>query len=209
MAVREIGNGCLLFPEEEACVSGAVTSRRAEFSTGRQCARDALAAIGVNPCAIPVGRRHEPLWPIGIVGTITHAAGLCAAVVGRAGRWQGIGVDIVAASTAAELLRDAGSLVGTEREIAAARLATPPGVDPLALLFSAKESAVKAISAQFQRFLDFTEIELSLGGECFEASCRGLAHPVRGRWTVTGGLIATGASFGPDLPDTQARKPCL
>jgi 4'-phosphopantetheinyl transferase EntD len=45
--------GAGLFPAEEAQLSGASAERRAEFATGRACARAALAALGL-PAA---GRR--------------------------------------------------------------------------------------------------------------------------------------------------------
>ena len=61
-----------LFPDEQAAVSRAVEKRRAEFAAGRSLARIALTEIGHAPCAIAQADR-APVWPLGIVGSITHS----------------------------------------------------------------------------------------------------------------------------------------
>ncbi|HVT68722.1 MAG TPA: 4'-phosphopantetheinyl transferase, partial [Trebonia sp.] len=83
----------VLFPEEEALVAAAVDKRRREFTTARQCARRALAALGVPPQPIMTGERGAPRWPPGIVGSITHCAGYRAAVAARDGDLVTIGID--------------------------------------------------------------------------------------------------------------------
>src|SRR5438045_3856440 len=70
-----------LFPEEAIAVERAVARRRRDFSAGRWCARQALAALGISPVAIPVGPNREPRWPAGVVGSIAHSHSHCAAVV--------------------------------------------------------------------------------------------------------------------------------
>ena len=47
-----------LFPAEQLAASGYAPTRRAEFATGRACARDALASLGLPPAAIPPSRRR-------------------------------------------------------------------------------------------------------------------------------------------------------
>jgi 4'-phosphopantetheinyl transferase EntD len=96
VSVRRIDGSCSSLQEEENYIRSAATSRREEFLTGRWCARDALSKLGVPTSPVLVGCRGEPLWPNGVVGTITHGAGLAAAVVGRFDRWWGIGIDILA-----------------------------------------------------------------------------------------------------------------
>jgi 4'-phosphopantetheinyl transferase EntD len=71
VASREM-YGKALFCEEDALVVRACAKRREEFSAGRCAGRAALACLGVPPVAILQGRRGEPLWPSGFVGSITH-----------------------------------------------------------------------------------------------------------------------------------------
>src|ERR1700761_866695 len=80
-----------LFPVEEEAIARAVAKRRREFTTGRACARVALARLGLPPAAIPRGERGDPQWPAGVVGSITHCAGYRAGAVAwqRDGRTTG------------------------------------------------------------------------------------------------------------------------
>ncbi|WP_394816075.1 4'-phosphopantetheinyl transferase family protein, partial [Clavibacter michiganensis] len=79
--------------DESDAVATALPGRRAEFVTGRVLARRALAALGRRPGSIPVARDGAPVWPAGIVGSITHCVGLRACAVGRRDEHAGIGID--------------------------------------------------------------------------------------------------------------------
>src|SRR4051794_5603406 len=82
-----------IFPAEAAIVASAVAKRRDEFTTVRHCARLALAELGVPPAPILRGVRGAPVWPDGIVGSMTHCAGYRGAAVARSGEAAGIGID--------------------------------------------------------------------------------------------------------------------
>ena len=74
LAPAGAGAGDLLGPERDA-VTGATPGRVGEFAAGRVAARAALAGLGDGPSrARRDGRR--PRWPAGVVGSITHCAGL-------------------------------------------------------------------------------------------------------------------------------------
>ena len=72
-----------LFPAEAAIVARAVERRKDEFATIRRCARTALAELGVPAGPILPGVRGAPVWPAGIVGSMTHCVGYRAAAVAR------------------------------------------------------------------------------------------------------------------------------
>ena len=55
-------SAALLFPEEMALVTGAVEKRQREFATARECARTALAELGVPPVPILRGERGYKAW---------------------------------------------------------------------------------------------------------------------------------------------------
>jgi len=59
----------VLFPAEEAAIARAVPKRRREFTTGRACARAALAKLGLPPAPIVPGLRGAPQWPAGVTGS--------------------------------------------------------------------------------------------------------------------------------------------
>ena len=77
-------------PDEEIAIARAVPARRAEFRLGRMAARDALAQLGVA-APVPMGPDRAPVWPAGIVGSITHQDGIAVAVVSDGGA---LGLDL-------------------------------------------------------------------------------------------------------------------
>ncbi len=91
--LRAPGDASLLLPAEAQDMSNAVPKRMQEFAAGRLCARRALAEFGVADFPIRVARDRQPLWPGFLVGSITHTAGICAAVVAERARLIALGVD--------------------------------------------------------------------------------------------------------------------
>lgn len=185
-----------LFPEEESHVAGAVEIRRIEFSVGRWCARQALAELGIAPQAIRVGTRGEPIWPAGACGSITHSRGLCAAVAARCTDFAGLGIDIVDLEEARSGLASSPYLIATDAEVTAARLALAASLEDthaLAILFGAKESAIKAMSSKFDRYVEFTEVGIRFDGAAFSAECQAFGTHAEGWWAVRGGYGFTAA----------------
>ncbi len=181
-----------LFASERRALGAAVPRRRAEFTSGRGCARRALAALGAPPVAIPSGPRGEPLWPAGIVGSITHCDGYRAAAVARSGQVRSLGID-------AEPDLPLPEEVWEEVAHGAERDRTP--FELRRLLFSAKEAVYKAWFPLTGRWLGFEDVELSLDPENarFDAV---LAVPgpevdgtvlsgFSGRWAVVDAIICT------------------
>ncbi|MFF3866367.1 4'-phosphopantetheinyl transferase [Micromonospora sp. NPDC001898] len=151
--------GLTLFPEEEALVANSVQKRRREFTTVRHCARRALAELGVEPVPIVSGARGAPIWPAGIVGSMTHCDGYRAAVLGRAAAFATLGVDAEPHAPLPEGVLDAIALPA-ERTRTAALAAARPTVCWDRLLFSAKESVYKAWFPLTGRWLDFAEADI-------------------------------------------------
>jgi 4'-phosphopantetheinyl transferase EntD len=82
-----------LYPEEMRHIRRAVPKRRQEFVSGRACARTALARLGISARPIPVGPHGAPIWPPGVVGSITHCDGLRACAVANRSDYVGVGID--------------------------------------------------------------------------------------------------------------------
>ena len=146
-----------VFAQEEALVSGAAVERRAEFASARRCAREALAAHGFPPAPLLSGPRGEPLWPDGMVGSITHCRGYRAAAVGRRDRALTVGVD--AEPDEPFPMHVTGRVVRPAEERRLARLArNQPSVPWHRLLFSAKEAVFKAWYPLTRRWLGFLDV---------------------------------------------------
>jgi 4'-phosphopantetheinyl transferase EntD len=86
------GIGYALMPGEG--LPRAILPRLREFAAGRHAARLAMRNIGLPAAAIPHGPDRAPVWPAGVIGSITHTATACLAVSMRIGSQRGIGVDL-------------------------------------------------------------------------------------------------------------------
>jgi 4'-phosphopantetheinyl transferase EntD len=194
-----LGTG--LFPEEEPLVARATYQRREEFTTGRECARSALAALDVPAAPILRGYRGAPQWPDGIVGSITHCAGYCAAVVARTGDLVTIGLD---AEPNAPLPGGVLELVSQPAERARLRQLTDaaPGVGWDRLLFCAKEAVYKAWFPLTGKWLGFSDADITIDATDGTFSARlmvpmpvldgvPLGDGFRGRWLARDGLLLT------------------
>ena len=189
-----------LYPEEEEVASRAAPARRKEFTTVRACARDALAKLGLSPAPILPGPLGAPIWPAGVVGSMTHCAGYRAAAVARASEICSVGID---AEPNEPLPPDVLDSVAGEGERAwiAGLLATRPDVSWDRLLFSAKESVFKTWFPLTRRWLDFGQaaITVDLAARTFSARLTASAMPLAdppltgfsGRWLARDGLVLT------------------
>lgn len=151
--------GLTLFPEEQALIAASVEKRRREFTTVRHCARRALGELGLAPVPILSGARGAPVWPDGVVGSMTHCEGYRAAVLGRTAAFATLGVDAEPHAPLPDGVLDAIALPA-ERVRTAALSAARPSVCWDRLLFSAKESVYKAWFPLTGRWLDFAEADI-------------------------------------------------
>jgi 4'-phosphopantetheinyl transferase EntD len=181
------------FSEEAALIAKATKTRQREFATARGCAHAALTRLGVAPAPILRGAKHEPLWPSGIVGSITHCRGYRAAAVAHNDSMMTVGID-------AEL--DGPLPDGVERRVLRDEerqwLAwAPAGVHWDRVIFSAKESVYKAWFPLTGRWLGFHDAVLAIDAEAGSFRARLLVDcpaPLRefaGRFLIEDGLVLT------------------
>lgn len=197
VATREDLDG-VLYPEEESVVGRAVEKRRREFVTARACAREALAQLGQPHQAIPTGEKGEPLWPAGIVGSITHCDGYRACAVARAGDLLTVGVDAEPNQPLPDgLLGDIA--LPEEREWLEYLARQAPEAHWDRLLFSIKESIYKAWFPLAQRWLGFEDAVVAIDHRRQSFTAHLLVpgpflggrelRSFRGSWLVAEGLV--------------------
>jgi phosphopantetheine--protein transferase-like protein len=150
----------LLWDEELAYVRSAVPKRRAEFGTARVCAREALGRLGLAPVALVPGSDRAPVWPRGVVGSITHTQDDCAVVLHRSPPMQSVGVDVEMLNGLDEELF-ATVLTARERSWTISH-GRERREDLAALLFSAKEAYYKCQYPLSRTFLDFHDVEIEV-----------------------------------------------
>ncbi len=181
-------------------LSGAPARRRAEFATGRACARAALAALGLPAVPILRGPQGEPQWPAGVAGSITHCAGYRACAAARLRDVAAIGIDAEPNCPLPDgVLEDVAA--PAELRWLAERRVTAPQVCWDRLLFSAKESVYKAWFPLTGRSLRFEDVAVTPDPVGRRLTVRLLApgaaasdrriSQLEGSWLADGGLVIT------------------
>jgi len=156
-----------LHAAERSIAEGAGAKRRAEFSTGRACAHAALRRLGVPDAPVLMLESRAPAWPSGLVGSVSHTNGCCAAVVGMSPPWLAIGLDVE---------RDVALAPGLEARVCTtaerAWLVERPPAERghwAKLFFSAKEAVYKCQHPLAGLRLGFQDVEVQLRGGEFSA----------------------------------------
>ncbi len=181
-------DGFDVLPEEMSALGNAVPARQNEFSAGRTAARGALA----RALPIPQGADRAPVWPAGVVGSISHADDWAIAAVSSAHRW--VGVDLEPDEDLPDEVWDT-ILLPAEREWLHRQM------DPARwakVIFCAKECAYKAQYPITRTLFGFEMFAVRLGTGAFSAEFQrdvGLFHRgdrLEGRFARGAGFILTG-----------------
>lgn len=180
-------------PEELALAAPFAEVRRREFLATRHLARAALRALGRHDAIVGIGPRRAPVWPPGVVGSITHCAGYRAVAVSRADDLLAVGIDAEPAVPLEEGVADQVLLPAERARLRADVEST--------VVFSAKESVYKAWHPLTGAWLGFEDVEVVLGDGTFAATTADAA--LDGRFGVRDGLVRTAVTVrrpGPALP---------
>ena len=175
----------------------AVPARVRDFTRGRLVAHEVLQRLGESAAeGIGTSVGGAPLWPRGVVGSISHCDAAVAAVAARDNQLQGIGIDVEVEQS-------------LEPGIARTVLrADEVHLDPL-VQFSAKESTYKLWEPMVGQWLDFDEVSVQPRKKrvTMRGLSRGLAggpleltfhrevpdflRGVQGFWTRGAGIVVT------------------
>ncbi len=84
-----------IFPQEKLYLKRFRSEkRRKEFLAGRVSCRKALERLGLGSIPIGVGEDGRPIFPKGIVGSVSHSSGFCGCVVACGKTYKYVGLDI-------------------------------------------------------------------------------------------------------------------
>ncbi len=129
----------------------AVKGRQSEFVAARACAKKAMESLGLEGL-VGFGQDRKPLWPKGVVGSITHSRTLAIACVAPSDLVTSIGIDC-------ELIMTKEKFDSLSRQLATdadLKLFDGQSDDLIAtIIFSAKESLYKLINPLCDKFFGF------------------------------------------------------
>jgi enterobactin synthetase component D len=193
------------FPEIALPVSlaRAARKRQGDFLAGRFCARAAmkLCAPEHADIAVAVGPNREPLWPAGVIGSITHTGDIASAAVARSRDARSIGLDVERIMTDEEASK-VRHPIADQDEIAKILDATGwRAGTAITAVFSAKETIFKALYPEVQRYFDFRDAyvdELDTRAGTFRAhlttrltDALQMGHAICGRFALEEKLVWT------------------
>lgn len=181
-----------LYAAERAAVERASAGRLREFAGGRACAHRALETLGVAAGPLPMGADGAPVWPDGVVGSITHKGSYRAAAVAFSRDLAGLGID---AELHAPLAPAVLETIASSAELAMvdALLSERPGVAWGRLLFSVKEAGMKAIHP-LEPGVRAIAVRFDGAGTRFTATAPGARTSAGGAWISVDGRFVTVAA---------------
>ena len=167
----------------------AVPARLREFAAGRHAARMAMQAAGLPAVALPIGADRAPVWPDGVIGSLTHSRTLCLAVAGQAGALSGIGIDLEPATSLERNLWD--SILLPEEQIDLMRAPAAKRGLLAKTIFSAKEAAYKAQYPTSRTLFGFEVMVIAVMDDRFVALFRDPIPPFVAGQRIEGRIITT------------------
>lgn len=163
LSARPVGGAesSLVMPAEAALARNWGEHRRAEFMTGRACAREVLSILGFPEHALLRQSSGEPSWPSGVRGSIAHTRSFAIAAAGLY-PIEAIGVDVEEVRSVEETLFPT---ICTQRELEVIRRASAgEAADHVETIFTLKEAFYKAQFALTGEWLDFHDMETGQAG---------------------------------------------
>jgi phosphopantetheine--protein transferase-like protein len=151
--------------KEKNYTEGFSHKRLSHFSTGRYCAKRVLDKLNVADNEISIGPDNAPVWPKGIVGSISHTDGLAGAVAARSSDLLSIGMDIEAIGGVKTNMWD--MLFTSAEQKYLNQLPEKEKALYTTMLFSMKESFYKLQYYLTRYKLWFTDVEIIKNGEIF------------------------------------------
>jgi len=162
----------ILLPNE---MLNAVKKRKAEFLAGRYSAKQLARALKISRAdsiEVKVGLHREPIWPLGLKGSITHNSSTAICLMSKSPQVCSLGIDIETIISE-DLVGDISSLVCNKQEVQLLLSQEINKRKAITLIFSAKESIFKALYSKVGEYFDFNEavlmdVNLSSNRMCYQ-----------------------------------------
>jgi 4'-phosphopantetheinyl transferase EntD len=152
-------NNDTLYNKELVIVSRCCEKRKNEFVAGRVMVKNIVKMLGIENFPILTGKYREPIWPEGIVGSISHCNDFCFVAVAEKKFFLSIGIDIESNNPLPIGLEGMVCTVN-ERNWIQSMIELGSTLPLSKMVFCAKESVYKCIFPFTRRYIDFNEAEI-------------------------------------------------
>jgi len=138
----------------------ATPKRQREFLAGRWCAEQALQRLGAGSTHVAMAEDRAPVWPDGVVGSITHSGDFAAAGVAWAADIAGLGIDSeqIIDPAAAD---DIAAVCMVEEATLFRAVHGRSYCDFCTGVFSAKEAVFKCLFPLTRKFIEFSDVRIT------------------------------------------------
>lgn len=192
-----------LFENERTLIANAGDKRKREFISGRVMARKLMAELGRPEQALLNREDRTPIWPEGVIGSISHCDDFCAVAIASTDQVQSLGLDVEPDSPLEDELiselafGDEIAWIEANGEFDRGRR--------LRMLFVAKEAAYKCQFPLTGASLEFSDLAVDFAPDCKTFTAR-LTNPakfnsiwsnIHGRLLIREGYIFGGAMIRP------------
>lgn len=193
----------VLTASERAFISHCAQKRIDDFTRGRACAHRCMTELGLENVSLLAGEKREPLWPPGVIGSITHTTGFAAAVAARGNEIEALGIDCEVVDSVGADLWERICTPGERGRLE--QLPEAQARQQAALIFAAKEAFYKCQFPKSYEWVGFEDVSIEASAGFFKivpqvhlpvtadwvATLTG-RYQFRGPWVVTGvtGLIS-------------------
>ena len=146
----------IFFPSQ---LISSVRKRQAEFLAGRIVVKHGLELFGLTNSSVPIGDKRAPVWPEGIIGSISHSKETAICAIADKTFFKLVGIDQEAIID--ENLGDISDQILTSGELSVLEDADLEFNKALTITFSAKESLFKALFPLVNEYFDFSAAKVT------------------------------------------------
>lgn len=136
----------------------AVTKRQAEYVASRWLVSKLFETVGIHNFQLLNRPDRSPIWPTGIIGSLSHHDHKVFAVIDKRPKWVGNDIERILSDQKAAELR---SMIMTLEELT---LLTTSGLSlsqATTLVFSIKETVYKAVYPEVQTLFGFEQVTIT------------------------------------------------
>lgn len=142
-------------------VQRSAIKRKAEFLAGRLAVSHLISRrFNVQNSYVAIGDDRSPVWPTGLIGSISHTSNTAVCLLGLQSKISLLGVDIEDRMSSQTVDDIKGIVVSAKEERRCALCLSLALNDVIAIVFSAKESLFKSLYPKVLAYFDFFAAEL-------------------------------------------------
>jgi 4'-phosphopantetheinyl transferase EntD len=145
--------------KKDSSINSAILKRKSEFLAGRVCALQGIRKLGYPAQNVLIGQHRNPIWPKGIIGSISHNKYTAISLVALNDQISALGIDVETILSPKLIFEIKSLIIDVEEEnILLSQTLSYECV--FSIVFSGKESVFKALYPKVKNYFDFDAVKL-------------------------------------------------